>query len=316
MKNFLNIIIALCLVSLVGCKAKVPSTEEPSVWADTAMWFQAGDTVCADKIDLFYLVSTDVMTSHDSLGNVVYRAVLNEDERAAIGGEFAYVREHYSQGDYNFFAPYYHQFNFEAIVLPKDEFAKVYTDVAAEVCEAFDYYMSHLNQGRPFALVGFSQGSMLIIDLLKHMSDEQYGRMVGAYMMGYRLAAEDLEHPHIIAAHDEETRGVTVSYNSVMSLDAVWPLVSEGAVEAINPVNWKTDSTPAQFVFLDDTLTVAMDEASHQLLVNVPDPTFYHEWNSNPAFTMANVHKDCLHHWDLLYYSDMIHDNIKVRASR
>lgn len=315
MKNFLNIIIALCLVSLVGCKAKVTSTEEPSVWADTAMWFQAGDTVCADKIDLFYLVSTDVMTSHDSLGNVVYRAVLNEEERTAIGGEFAYVREHYSQGDYNFFAPYYHQFNFEAIVLPKDEFAKVYTDVAAEVCEAFDYYMSHLNQGRPFALVGFSQGSMLIIDLLKHMSDEQYGQMVGAYMMGYRLAAEDLEHPHIIAAHDEETRGVTVSYNSVMNLDAVWPLVSEGAVEAINPVNWKTDSTPAQFVFLDDTLTVAMDEASHQLLVNVPDPTFYHEWNSNPAFTMANVHKDCLHHWDLLYYSDMIHDNIKVRAS-
>lgn len=313
MRFIKTIVIALCLVSLVGCKAKVASTEEVSVWADSTMWFQTGDTVSADKIDLFYLVSTDVMTSHDSLGNVVFRAVLNDEERAAIGGEFAYVEKHYSKGDYNFFAPYYHQFNFEAIVLPKDEFAQVYTEVAAEVCEAFDYYMNHLNQGRPFALVGFSQGSMMILDLLKHMSDEQYGQMVGAYMMGYRLSAEDLEHPHIIAAHDEETRGVTVSYNSVMSLDATWPLVSEGAADAINPVNWKTDSTPAQFEFLGDTLTVAMDEASHQLLVSVPDPTFYHEWNSNPAFTMAHVHEDCLHHWDLLYYSDKIRENIKIR---
>lgn len=301
-------------MSLVGCKAKIASTEEVSVWADSTMWFESGDSVSADKIDLFYLVSTDVMTTHDSLGNVLYQAVLNEEERAAIGAEFAYVKKHYSQGDYNFFAPYYHQFNFEAIVLPKEDFAEVYVDVAAEVCQAFDYYMSHLNQGRPFALVGFSQGSMLILDVLKHMTDEQYSQMVGAYMMGYRLAAEDLIYPHIVAAQDETTRGVTVSYNSVMNLDAVWPLVSEGAVEAINPVNWKTDSTPAQFEFLGETLTVAMDEASHQLVVNVPDPTFYHEWNSNPAFTMAKVHKDCLHHWDLLYYSDKIRENIKVRS--
>lgn len=311
-----HFIIALCLVTLVGCKAKTAITEEPSVWADSTMWFQSGDTVSADKIDLFYIVSTEVLTSADSLGNTLFRAQLTEEDRKAIGGEFQFVQKHYSQGDFNFFAPYYHQFNFAAICLPASEFADVYAGVAAEVCEAFDYYMSHLNQGRRFALVGFSQGAMLIIDLLNHMTSAQYSQMVAAYMLGYRLSADDLTAPQIIPAEDETTPGVTISFNSVQRLEAAWPLVSKDAVTAINPVNWKTDATPAVLDFIGDSLTVTMDEASHLLVVNVPDPENYHTWmQSNPAYAMVKVDDDCLHRWDLLFYADKIHENILVRSA-
>lgn len=314
MKSFYNIIMAICLVSLLGCKAKVVPTEELSVWEDSTMWYQSGDTISEEKIDLFYLVSTEVMTSSDSLGNVLYRALLTEEDRKAIDGEFKYVRKHYSQGDYNFIAPYYHQFNFDAINLPATQFAEVQKEVAEEVCEAFDYYMSHINHGRRFALVGFSQGGMLILDLLKHMKPEQYRQMIAAYMLGYRISKEDLECKQIIAATDETTPGVTISFNSVQKLDAAWPVVCWDAVAAINPVNWKTDATPAEHTFIDEKLTVTMDEASHLLVVNVPDPAPYREWmQNNPAYAMAKVNEDCLHRWDLLFYADKIHENINIR---
>lgn len=301
-------------MSLLGCKTKIVSAEEPSVWDDSTMWYQTTDTISDDKIDLFYLVSTEVMTSTDSLGNVSYRAFLTADDRKAIDGEFAFVNKHYSQGDYNFIAPYYHQFNFSAINLPAEQFAEVYAGVKDEVCEAFDYYMSHINHGRRFALVGFSQGGMLILDLLKHMNKEQYEQMIAAYMLGYRLSKEDLECPQIIAATDEITPGVTVSFNSVQKLEAAWSVVSKDAFTAINPVNWKTDNTPATLDFIGDSLTVTMDESSHLLLVNVPDPENYHTWmQNNPAYAMAKVDDDCLHRWDLLFYADKIHENINTR---
>ena len=303
--------ILLCTL-LVGCSGRQEAA--PSQYASAEMWYQSGDTIDQNKIDLFYIVSTEVLSSVDSLGNVSYQAFLTPEDRKAIDGEFAFVQRNYCKGDFNLFAPYYHQFNFEALGLPEDHFAEVYSEIAKEVCEAFDYYMQHENQGRRFALVGFSQGAMLIRDLLCHMTSSQYQQMVAAYMLGYRLSAEDLENEQIIAANDETTAGVTVSFNSVMNTEAAWDVVCKDAVTAINPVNWQTDTIPAKLDFLGDTLTVTLDEASHLLIVDVPDAEPYCEWmRNNPAYQMANVSVDCLHRWDLLFYAEKIRENINIR---
>ncbi len=82
------------------------------------------------------------------------------------------MEKNIGQSDFNYIAPYYHQFTFDALSLSIEQSAQEYRKVAAEVCEAFDYYMKHKNQGRRFVLVGFSQGGMLVLDQLKHMSDE------------------------------------------------------------------------------------------------------------------------------------------------
>ena len=180
--------------------------------------------------------------------------------------------------------------------------------------EGFDYYMEHQNNGRRYALVGFSQGGMLVLDLLKHMTDEQYNRMVAAYAIGYRITEEDCKNNHIRPASGETETGVTVSFNSALSTDGLWPLVAEGAVICINPVNWKTDSTPATFTYENEEHTVSIDKQTNMLIVKTNRPKYYRKWNNNPAFQSAKVHLDCLHHWDLLFYSDFIHDNILKRA--
>ncbi len=277
-------------------------------------WYQAKDSVCQEKIDLLYLVSTEVVAAKDDDGREVYRARLTAEDRQAIDAELAYVEEHIGQHDFNYFAPYYHQFTFNAIQLPDSLFRAEYGLVAEEVCRAFDHYMAHMNQGRRFVLAGFSQGAMLVLDLLKHMTDRQYEQLVAAYALGYRIAAEDERCSRIIPATDATTPGVTVSFNSVLSKAGRWPLVTGGAVTGINLVNWKTDGTPATFTYEGSLHTVRLDPDTHLLTVETDKADDYRQWNGNPVFRSAGVHPDCLHHWDLLFYTPFIHDNILQRA--
>ena len=305
----------LVIVSACGFNNNATQTSDnESYWESEEAWYQSDTAVNDDKIDLFYLVSTNVLSAKDSSGNVVYQSQLIEDDRKALGAEMCYAKKHFCQSDFNYFAPYYHQFTFEAIGLEPNIYKEVYASVSDEACNAFDYYMEHKNNGRRFALVGFSQGGMLVLDLLKHMTDEQYERMVAAYAIGYRISAEDVKNKHIHPAYGETETGVTISFNSALSTDGVWPLVAEGAVTCINPVNWKTDSTPANFTYEGEEHSVSIDKGTNMLIVKTNRPEYYRKWTNNPAFQSANVHLDCLHHWDLLFYSDFIHDNILKRA--
>lgn len=297
-----------------ACGKQVCDTKSSASWGKSDAWYQAKDTISFDKIDLIYLVSTNILSAKDTNGQEVYRAQLSTEDRQTLDQEFAYVEENIGRHDLNFIAPYYHQFTFNAINLSTDKFETEYKLVAKEVCESFDYYMKHKNQGRKFVLVGFSQGGMLVLDVLRHMTDKQYAQMVAAYAIGYRISADDEKCRHIIPATDESTPGVTISFNSVLNNEGIWPFVAGGVSTSINPVNWKTDSTPATFNYEGSNHTVHLDPATHLLVVETDKASDYRAWNNNPVFQSAHVSLDCLHHWDLLFYTKYIHDNILKRA--
>ncbi len=304
----------LLIFCLVACLDMAQADNEGSYWAADSAWYRAQDTISAGKIDLLYLVSTNIISATNYSGEKVYRATLKPEDKKVLDLELAYVERNIGKGDFNYIAPYYHQFTFDAISLPNYEFEAEYQQVVQEVCEAFDYYMKHINHGRQYALVGFSQGGMLVLDLLKRMTDEEYGRMVAAYALGYRISKEDMRWKHIVPATDEYTRGVTVSFNSALNDSAVWRVVAGDAATAINPVNWTTDSTSATFAYEGYQHKVHLDPTTHLLIVETPLADKYRSWNTNPIFQSAHVPIDCLHHWDLLFYTDFIHDNIKKRT--
>lgn len=310
------LLLAATLPVLLVCETQADTQTTPTFWESDSAWYIAKDTIRPDRIDLVYLVSTDVTSATDANGRKTYRSQLTQEDRKAISKELAYVETNIGQGDFNYIAPYYHQFTFESISLPADSFQAEYDKVAAEVCEAFDHYMKHTNNGRKFALVGFSQGGMLVLDVLKHMTGEQYRQMVAAYAIGYRISASDMECPHIIPASDESTPGVTVSYNSALTVSGIWPFVAGGAAAAINPVNWKTDSTLATFTYKGSSHKVHLDPTTKLLIVETDKADDYRHWTNNPVYQSANVSLDCLHHWDLLFYTRQIHDNILCRAKR
>lgn len=286
-------------------------------WADSEMWYQSANAFDASKIDVLYFTSTDVLSAKDKDGNVSWQSLLVPEDKAAISGELAWVEQNMFYDDFNFTAPYYHQFTFDAIwQLDRKSFDEVYQNVSSEACTSFDYYMKHMNNGREFVIAGFSQGAMLALDVLKHMTDEQYSRMIACYMLGYRLTENDLAHPHIKAATDEDEKGVVVSFNSTQTREAIWPFLCEGVATCINPVNWTTDSTPATFSFDGTENTVHVDPETHVLLVDTDNPQYFYDYYDVATFfSDAGVSRDCMHHWDLLFYPQFIHDNALCRAS-
>ncbi len=150
-------------------------------------------------------------------------------------------------GAANFFAPYYRQAGLNAYTMDSAD-AKPYFDLAyADVARAFDIYMEDYNQGRPFVLAGFSQGSEMLLRLMEEkFSDPALNdQLVAAYLIGWRVTPDDLsQYPHLKMAQSASDTGVIISFNSEAE-GVETSLIVPDQTLGINPLNWKTDSTPA-----------------------------------------------------------------------
>lgn len=319
MKKITFFITTIVIITSLSCSFQKHNETDcfASDWSNDSAWYQSvKDT--NNTIDIFYIASTEVVSATDEQGKLSYRSLLTKEDVEAIKQEYAFVDKNISQGDFNFYAPYYHQFTFDALNLTTDSFNIVYNKVASEVIEAFDYYIEHINHGRQFCIMGFSQGAMFTIDILKHMKPETYKKMIATYTIGYRISKEDCSYQYVIPAKGEKDTGVTISFNSCMNNEAAWQLLSADAITSINPVNWKTDATPAQFIFNDKVHEATLDTTTHLLIINTDDSTKeeYRKWMQNPVYQSANVNQECLHHWDILFYTKQIHDNIISRSGK
>ena len=148
----------------------------------------------------------------------------------------------------NIFAPYYRQISLPA---PGTDYQEVIDYISQfDAANALDYFLNHLNQGRPFIIAGHSQGSATAIALLAHYLKEHpdyQKRMVAAYPIGYSITRQWLaENPHLKFAEGATDTGVVVSWNTegpgnkYENNEVVLP----GAI-SINPINWRLDDTYA-----------------------------------------------------------------------
>jgi len=278
------------------------------IWENEKAWCKSRE-INDNYGDVFYLTSTNVLQSRRSDGTISYTSLLSPQDMDVLEKENRYIEARVFSDSLNFFAPYYHQFTLETVGLEKQQYDSVYNEVSKEVCEAFDYYIKHENKGRKFVLAGFSQGAMLVKDVLKHMSEDDYSRMVAAYVLGDGISEEELQSSRIKPATGPLDKGVTVSFNSVADIDYIWPLVWNNSVCCINPVNWMTDSTPAKFEYKGQTLTASIDKDYQVLVVK----GFTGKWD--PGFILPWPEGN-LHHYEILFYAPMLGQNAKDRMYR
>ena len=131
-----------------------------------------------------------------------------------------------------------------------EEDREPYLEIAfADVEDAFEYYWDNYNDGRPVILAGFSQGADMCLRLMENCFDEEekMDQLVACYAIGWRITADDLAaYPQLKMAQGEDDTGVIVSFNSEAEDVTDSLMIPEGTKTfAINPLNWKTDSTPA-----------------------------------------------------------------------
>ena len=274
---------------------------------DATMWVTADGDTDDTGADIFYVVSTweedwktdDGRTCH-------YADVWNPVHRERMGTlEIFKVSAYMSPGN-RFFAPFYRHTTIEAFLTQNEDTIYNRTRLAmADVCTAFDHFQEHRDKSRPLIIAGFSQGGLAVVELLKHIDDETYKQLAAAYVLGYKVTpADTVACKRIKAAQGEADTGVTICYNTVKDVKYIQPVIAASCM-GINPVNWRTDATPAT---LHDTITVTLSPEYHVLVVTGYSGSEY------PAYKdFLNVGD--IHICEPWLYSECLAKNIAVRTN-
>jgi hypothetical protein len=121
-----------------------------------------------------------------------------------------------------------------------------------DITAALDYYFENCNGGRPFIIAGHSQGSAMVLLLLRtYFKDhpEYYARMLAAYTIGYSVTKSYLAaNPHLKFATGETDTGVIIAFNTEGPKNVEMKahnVVVLPETMSINPLNWKLDETYA-----------------------------------------------------------------------
>ena len=285
---------ALLLLAAVACRPGA-GAERGAAGLDYGradMWYRGGTAASAENADVFYIAPTCNWGRTDADGTVHWQMdVYDTVQRANLQAPLRLAERVFAEGN-RFYAPYYRQITMESWFEPDSVIGARFAVAMEDVREAFRYYLEHFNGGRPFVLAGHSQGARCVLELLKEeMNDSLYGRLVAAYVVGYRITDGELEGArYVVPAADSLDTGVVICINSVANTSALSPLF-RGNRACINPMNWRTDALPSRpeenlgTLFLNPDGTVArqvepvtarIDTASCTLIVDglVPEEHF------------------------------------------
>ena len=237
--------LALALVlalSLAGCGGQ--GEREPGVDYGQAENWAYLETDRTAPADVFFVCPTVYGGGTDR-----FNMPLDDQEAKAAFLGATNMEKGIYDGEARFFAPYYRQAGLSVYELPAVEREAYLSAAYADVRDAFLYYLEHHNNGQPIILAGFSQGADLCLRLLKDcFADEAVNDLlVACYAIGWSITQEELEeYPHLRFAQGEEDTGVIISFNSEAE-DITDSLTIPAGTRtlAINPLNWRTDSTPA-----------------------------------------------------------------------
>lgn len=322
MKQINSIILALALLlTACGEKQKVaPAYSRAIDYADMTYWYAFGET---DKpADVFYIYPTVSTISFVDNDSSWFADITQAEVREEANGNQRFNKMLYD--DYNFYAPYYRQMIFESYTQPDSIMQKNAAFAAQDVKDAFQYYMAHGNGGRPFFLVGHSQGSQVLIELLKDsMTKEQRNLMVAAYCIGYHVTAEELaQYPtQLCPAMDSTETGKLIIFNSVTDTTAIG-MVSHNDVVGVNPTIWTaaTDTISAEY-----QLGMAKYNNSRDSVLIVPCPTRTYLYKHNtvcpdldPDMVYIPAYKDMfprgnLHFADSWLFAGNVKQNMDCR---
>ena len=160
--------------NLLHAESSATDYSNPSHWISVPV-------VVDKKVDVFYLAPTAWQKADENAPNICEI----DDPTLLIGAKAAFGRQATAFATVgNLYAPYYRQAD-----LSLAEREKVIGGIPTQdAVAAFDYYLRHFNNGRPFILAGHSQGSNVLGNLLAgYMKEhpEAQARMVAAYVIGY-----------------------------------------------------------------------------------------------------------------------------------
>lgn len=296
----------LSLILLVGCHSNGGGDTSLSDldYSNGELWFASSSEQVYDT-DIFYILPTCIWDWSDENGVLQnYADPFNEDQREAMRPSYELAEDIFASQS-NFYAPYYRQISLNSWLEGESCVEERFPAAMEDVKSAFTYFIEEFNCNRPFIIAGFSQGGKCVVELLKIMPDSLYSRMVAAYVIGYKISAEEVdEYSTIKLASGYNDTGSVISYNSVENEAGISGMLSP-TVACINPINWQTDSTVAT---VKDGVTVHVDESHCALFVEGIDSEECYFEELMPLLPLGNYHLQ-----ELTLYQESLSQNVQDR---
>jgi len=290
------------------------------------------------KVDTFYIYATEYILGSFEEGAPDFATLDNVEMREGAAVEYRDHASAFAEAT-NIFMPYYRQ---SGLKYAGEVFKKTGNADGAfvgmpieDIVAALDYYFENCNGGRPFIIAGHSQGSAMVLVLLRtYFKDhpEYYSRMVAAYTIGYSVTKSYLAaNPHLKFATGETDSGVIIAWNTEGPKNVetnAHNIVVLPETMSINPLNWKLDETyaPASLnlgsIILDDeTGERSMGDVGADAQINlargvvvtnakVPRVSEYVAQVSAQFFG-----PDGRHAYDYMYYFNNIKENANKRVA-
>lgn len=240
----------LLLFLLLSCFGILAAAEPPTDYRDAADWVICEAEKTDADFDVFYVYPTLFANKEQPLmdwrGDPKLRAKTVGFAKAQTGIFGAKARV---------FAPFVRQLDYTRCMeelqpgrawIDSDAIVPGVVDTIA----AFRFYLEHFNRGRPYILIGHSQGAMdLYLALLSTPEASVPCGFVAAYLIGlpHLTATEiaaDFGKRGIAPATGAEDLGVIIGWNT-QAPGVKNPGLTGNGTYCINPLNWRTDETPA-----------------------------------------------------------------------
>lgn len=215
------------------------------------------------------------------------------------------------------FAPRYRQAHIKAFYIDK-EIAKSYFDTAFEdIKNAFDYYLSHYNNGRPIIIAGHSQGTVHAARLLKtYFDDKPLGKkLVAAYLIGMPVPLNYFSSINL--CRNKNQTGCYVSWRTYYKGYEPMEEKNKNTIEygVVNPLNW--ESINHQYISKNNNKGGVLRNFN-KLVEKVVDAEIHNNilWTCKPdVFGKIFFHKKNFHIGDINLFYMNIRENVRDRIT-
>jgi hypothetical protein len=193
------------------------------------------------------------------------------------------------------FAPTYRQVTLTTLNATGDETARQLATGTADVRKAFADYLAHDNHGRPFVLIGHSQGSFVLRTLIARDVDPKPAlrrRMLSAILLGGNVLVKrgsDVggDFRHVPACRSTTQLGCVVAFSTFdqpVPPDALFGRAPAGEeVLCTNPAALRGGSAPLNGIFPSAPFAPGSTIAAGISLLGVTQPTPDTVWSREPT---------------------------------
>ena len=196
------------------------------------------------KVDVFFIHPTGYMHSYDWNSPMDANSSTEENTKWMMANQASAFN-----GCCNVYAPRYREASiFRYMNAPEDIATKAMDFAYADVERAFDYFIEHNSNGRPFIIASHSQGTDHGFRLLKEKIDGTplAERMVAAYLIGNRIsdsAVATLKTVHVCTSATDT--GCLIHWATFGDGGGPDPGVFTEKLVCVNPLSWLRDGPRA-----------------------------------------------------------------------